>query len=108
MNRPWEFLCVIDGFPDDTAALQCEWRLKHWDGTRKPPHRAAFTGPSGRVAILNYVLCNEDTWTVKAAPLREYPGALRVRVHADYPDALDEAAIAEKQGPGAVVVMPLG
>ena len=28
-GRPWKVVCYISGFPDQTTALQFEWRLHH-------------------------------------------------------------------------------
>jgi len=102
MNRPWAILCVLDGFPSDRAARQCEWRLKHLDGKRKPGRKAVFTGPAGRVRALNHILCTSDRWTTNGEPIADHK--LRIRVCMSVSDWLMKEDIALLHGEAIKVV----
>jgi len=105
MGRPWKYLCVLHGFPDRVSALQCEWRLKHWDGRRTPARRPEFSGGDGRLRVLNHVLCSSDTWTADGKAI----SVLQLRAHVDPENwgLFDMDAIAARQGSGCVALQPL-
>uniref|UniRef100_A0A061SM45 Structure-specific endonuclease subunit SLX1 n=1 Tax=Tetraselmis sp. GSL018 TaxID=582737 RepID=A0A061SM45_9CHLO len=104
MNRPWEYLCVLEGFPCDRAARQCEWAMKHGGGGRA----ASYRGPEGRLRRLRDLLAAGGSWTKAGVPLSRHAG-LRVLVHPDFLPLLEgvPAAAAGPEGPSPRVG-PLG
>ena len=62
-NKSWEMYVLIKGFPDSHTALQCEWRIKHPVGNKRP---AKYNSPEGRVKSLNSIMMM-DRWTSHCA-----------------------------------------
>lgn len=57
IDRPYEYICTLEGFSDHHKTLSCEWSIKHPTGTRKRPN--IFNCPSGRIKGLNYLFASE-------------------------------------------------
>ena len=58
-NNSWEFMILVEGFPTNISALQCEWRLKHPDNKKKS---SKYCKVNGRFRALNKVL-KYERWT---------------------------------------------
>lgn len=65
----WKRLCYVDGFPDNHAALQFEWRWKNL--SRKKEYANLL--PSDRRFTALHELINLEKPTSKAAPYSSYP-----------------------------------
>jgi structure-specific endonuclease subunit SLX1 len=70
-GRSWFRVCHVEGFPDQTAALQFEWAWKH--RTRRAA--LAATPLQRRLRALQALLADSRP-TSKALPYSEYPAPL--------------------------------
>ena len=61
-NNSWEYMALIEGFPTNISALQCEWRLKHPDNKK---NSSKYSKINGRFRALNEVL-QYKRWTSKS------------------------------------------
>lgn len=104
-NRPWGYAITMHGFPSRTVALQCEWRLKHWDGRRTPSRRPEFSGPEGRIRALNHIICNSDTWTTRGALISE--SKLYICIDPGEWPLMDEECITARHGEGCVTILAM-
>ena len=57
----WNPICIIDGFPNKSEAMQCEWKLKN----RRNKLSRKYKGPIGRIQYLN-ILLSYNKWTSKS------------------------------------------
>lgn len=71
-GRPYKIVCYISGFPDNTSALQFEWRCHHPSGRPRKRGKGSLktrfdklSGIERRIAILEYIL-KLDKWTNNA------------------------------------------
>jgi len=69
-GRPWKMICYVDGFPDNTTALQFEWRMHHPPKYLRPKKRRGGYGIEGRVKCLEGIL-KLDQFTKKSIPTKE-------------------------------------
>ena len=69
-GRPWKMICYIAGFPDNTTALQFEWRMHHPPKYLKPKRRRGGYGVDGRIKCIEGVL-KLDQFTRKCVPTKD-------------------------------------
>lgn len=62
IDRPYMFICYLNGFSSHQTALQCEWWIKHPTGHRMRPSK--FNLPTGRIKGLNF-LFQSNIWKDK-------------------------------------------
>lgn len=79
-DKTWEIYAYVTGFPDKINALQCEWRIKHPDNSRKRPKR--YNSVEGRIMGLAEVL-HLDKWTCNSTVLNNTMN-LKVYVAQEY------------------------
>lgn len=70
-GQQWRRVCYVEGFPDQTAALQFEWAWKHRS------RRLRGQPLARRMEALQQLLADSRS-TSKAVPYAEYPAPLEV------------------------------
>ncbi len=68
-RNDWTPLCIIDGFPTKSEAMQCEWKLKRARGYYQ------------RVLFISYMF-SQSKWTSKSPLIKEQP--LTIYIVPDY------------------------
>ena len=64
----WEYICIINGFPNKSEAMKAEWRIKHPDNKKRRPNK--FNKDTGRIKGLNYIFENSETWTTTSEKIK--------------------------------------
>ena len=72
-GKVWHRICLVEGFPSETAALQFEWR---WKNATKQ-FRLLKGSLERRLKALEYILSLDKT-TSKAVPYSEWPSTILI------------------------------
>lgn len=84
----WEYIMILTGDPevfDKHEALRCEWRIKKPEGKRRT---TKYVGPRNRIKGVNHAMSLERFTSNCPNTVKDL--GLKIWVHEDYVDALDE------------------